>query len=68
MPGIQSKPIKFTIDGNDAKSVMFPIVPVQLGKIQLRVTAKKTIFDLKDISTTDTVERELLVVVREEKD
>ncbi|KAK3730060.1 hypothetical protein QZH41_009569, partial [Actinostola sp. cb2023] len=60
--GVQSKPIKFSVKGNDVKSVTFPIVPVQLGKIQVKVSATQKVMDMDDLSTTDTVHRELLVV------
>lgn len=64
IPGVHSKPIKFDLKGNDVKSVTFPIVPIQLGKVQVRVSVTQTLHsDFDDSSSTDTVERDLIIVV-----
>lgn len=66
MPGIASKPVTFSLKGNDAKSVTIPIVPVYLGKIQIKVSATRTATEFED-EISDTVHRDLLVVVSNSK-
>ncbi|XP_031570486.1 A.superbus venom factor 1-like [Actinia tenebrosa] len=61
-PGDKTKPIALSVKANDAKSVTFPIVPIQLGKIPIQVSATRKIYGIEDDVGSDVVQKDLLVV------
>ena len=66
-PAGQSSPsMVITVEANNAKSVSFPIIPIKLGKVAVRVsTAAQLVEDglLSGYVASDIVQRNILVVV-----
>ena len=65
-PGENSRLVTMEIKANDAKSVAFPIVPIKLGQIGIKVfaTAYIIIQGQEIDGAVDAVRRNVLVVVR----
>lgn len=68
--GQKSAVILLTIKGNDAASVSFPIIPIKLGKVSIKVSAAAQLSDggqllpvVDQTVASDVVLRSILVVV-----
>ena len=69
MPAGQKSPIvSLSVNVNDAASVSFPIVPIKLGKVAIKVIATAEIIGEEwtagQAMGSDAVVRSILVVVR----
>lgn len=69
--GQKSAVMALTVNSHDAVSVSFPIIPIKLGKVSIKVSAAAQLFSAvheglpldNEIVSSDVVLRSILVVV-----